>query len=190
MIQEKILKIATALSIEKDGKVDTGKKRFQYRKLEDIRMALKPLLVKNKVFYKPNAIRQNDVLIFQVCFCDVEDGTKECYECPIQYDDHPGMSREQASGAALTYAEKYILAMVFMLDDGCNADPDAQINIQSDENAVKTQFEAAKAEMLTAKTVEELFEKFRKYPQFKDNAELKKFGATLKNKIEKNGQKK
>ena len=68
MIQEKILKIATALSIEKDGKVDTGKKRFQYRKLEDIRMALKPLLVKNKVFYKPNAIRQNDVLIFQVCF--------------------------------------------------------------------------------------------------------------------------
>lgn len=188
MIQEKILKIATALSIEKDGKVDTGKKRFQYRKLEDIRMSLKPLLVKNKVFYKPNAIRQNDVLIFQVCFCDVEDGTKECYECPIQYDDHPGMSREQASGAALTYAEKYLLAMVFMLDDGCNVDPDSQTNMQADSTAVKLQFEAAKRDMLSAKTVEELFEKFRKYPQFKDSAELKKFGATLKEKIE-NGQK-
>lgn len=79
--------------------------------------------------------------------------------------------------------------MVFMLDDGCNVDPDSQTNMQADCTTVKLQFEAAKREMLSAKTVEELFEKFKKYPQFKDNDELKKFGATLKKKLE-NGQKK
>jgi hypothetical protein len=118
-----LLKIQNELKVPKGNFNSFGK--YKYRSAEDILEAVKPILLSNdatvilsdevvevggKVFVKATAYFQADEQQFTVC------GYAETSE-------HKGMSSEQTTGTASSYARKYALNGLFLIDE-TQADPD------------------------------------------------------------------
>jgi len=120
---EILIEIQNELKVPKSNWNDFSK--FKYRSCEDILEAVKPLLAKykllliitdtvesigNKLFIKSTATIGN----ISVC------GYAEISE-------HKGMSSEQTTGTASSYARKYALNGLFLIDEA-GSDPDSQKN--------------------------------------------------------------
>lgn len=118
-----LLKIQNELKVPKGNFNSFGK--YKYRSAEDILEAVKPILlsndatvilsdevveVGNKVFVKATAYFYSENEEFKVC------GYAETSE-------HKGMSSEQTTGTASSYARKYALNGLFLIDE-TQADPD------------------------------------------------------------------
>ena len=118
-----LLKIQNELKVPKGNFNSFGK--YKYRSAEDILEAVKPILLSNdatvilsdevvevggKVFVKATAYFYADKENFTVC------GYAETSE-------HKGMSSEQTTGTASSYARKYALNGLFLIDE-TQADPD------------------------------------------------------------------
>lgn len=100
---------------------------FKYRKASDILECVKPLLAAEKVAIVMNDDIEsidNNLFLKSVVLLYGEDGdvitTSAAY---AMLDEHKGMSAEQATGAASSYARKYALCGLLAIDDSSN-DPD------------------------------------------------------------------
>lgn len=166
--------IANELTAPKNNTNGFGK--YKYRDLPSIRENLKPLLNKHKVFMQSNTdfeikngskvvnnpdrtlsvieIKQQ-ILIYTADFISIEDGSKVTTSVKVNCDAHAGMSAEQASGSALTYAEKYLLGIVFHIDDDSDAAaPDAQKPPQQNSFTQERVADTRQATTYTAKDLQ------------------------------------
>lgn len=134
---EKLLKIQAELKCPKGSFNSFGK--YKYRSAEQILESLKPVLQKhestlvltddiiqvgNKLFLKATAtLSDSDSVIHSNGFAEL--------------GEHKGMSSEQCTGTASSYARKYALNGLFLIDE-TESDPDSKDNtpVQSKKQAL------------------------------------------------------
>lgn len=111
---------------------------FKYRSAADILAAVKPLLAEQNVSI---VLRDTIEVIGERYFLRAEvtlyraDGTQvTAASAYAQLDEHKGMSLEQATGAASSYARKYALCGLFAVDDSAY-DPDS---LEPDDKVKRT----------------------------------------------------
>lgn len=156
-----LTKIQSELKVPKGNVNSFGK--YKYRSAEDILEAVKPLLLKyngvltlsdsiievsGRLFMKSEATLISDV-VYTVC------GFAELSE-------HKGMSSEQACGTASSYARKYALNGLFLIDETAS-DPDSKPpHTETRQTIDDTRFEAAIKAIQAGKTTKEVvIEKFK-----------------------------
>jgi len=124
-LQERLLKIQTELKAPKNMYNSFGK--YNYRNLEGILEAAKPLLLK----YGVNLILSDETIEvagFPICsakakvFCADFDTSVEVFAQAGVDFSKKGMDWSQASGSASSYARKYALNGLFLIDDTKDAD--------------------------------------------------------------------
>jgi hypothetical protein len=132
-IYEKLLKIQTELNAPKNRRNSFGK--YNYRSCEDILEAVKPLLLKNKasVFIQDSIMEMSGRVYVEAnaYFIDTEKP-----EVPMitvtAYAREPlekkGMDEPQITGTASSYARKYALNGLFLIDDVKDPDSDEYHN--------------------------------------------------------------
>lgn len=139
-IYEKLLNIQMELKAPKNQTATdkNGKPRYTYRSCEDILEALKPLLTKYKLLLTiQDSIEQHQNRIYvraKAILIDFEkEGTTELGGEPIEKyiyteayaretEDNGRMDAAQITGAASSYARKYALNGLFLIDDTRDVD--------------------------------------------------------------------
>lgn len=98
--------------------------KYKYRNAEDIMQGVKPLLLKYgaSLYIEEDIVSINDrTVIVETAMYEDDDGAKKIKgHAPVS--QHKDMSDEQAWGAAASYATKYALGKLFLLDDSQDAD--------------------------------------------------------------------
>ena len=144
-VYEKLLAVQTELNAPKNRKNTFG--NYSYRSCEDILEAVKPLLKKYKAI-----IRLNDTIVqigdryyvnAQAFFYDIEINESDplpgctCAEAfAREPDDVKGQQAPQVSGATSSYARKYALGALLLIDDQKDFDTD-EYKTESDAKAKK-----------------------------------------------------
>ena len=98
---------------------------FSYRNAEDILEAVKPLLKQNGLVLVCSDSIDNGILTATYSLIDVDSGESVTNSAVAIVGEHKGMSAEQNTGCASSYARKYALNGLFAIDDG-SADPDSR----------------------------------------------------------------
>lgn len=126
-IYEKLAAVQQELHAPKDKKNDFGK--YNYRSCEGILEALKPLLAKNKatVTLLDNLVSEDGRFYIQATasFHDLEgDGVMPImsFGYAREAEKKSGMDEAQITGSASSYARKYALNGLFLIDDNKDAD--------------------------------------------------------------------
>lgn len=135
----KLVAVQSAASVGKNRYNDFG--NFYYRTIGDLFAAIKPALAENKaVIY----IEDEIVLIGNETVCDkngavMRSGEKSYVKATVHFVDcetgeevtttayarecaHKNMSEDQSSGSASSYARKYALNAMLLVDEGTDAD--------------------------------------------------------------------
>lgn len=141
-IYEKLLKVQTELKAPKNRRNTFGK--YNYRSCEDILEAAKPLLktVKASVFIQDliTEIGGRVYIEAQAYFYDAEKPEIPPI-CVTAYAREPlekkGMDEPQITGTASSYARKYALNGLFLIDDVKDPDSDEYRN-ETEEKSKKT----------------------------------------------------
>lgn len=126
---KRLIKIQQELKAPKDKRNNFGK--FNYRSASDILEAVKPLLKsENLSLVMEDGIQCIGNVNFLYATVYLYDGegklvanTSACAEI----SNHTGMSKDQCTGAASSYARKYALCGLFAIDDS-SLDPDGMDN--------------------------------------------------------------
>lgn len=181
-----INQIACALAAPKDKTNSFGK--YKYRDLPTLRNALKPLLLKFGVFILPTSTKvtenNRDVITMTVRCISTEDGSEVSSQLCVNADDHKGMSAEQASGSALTYAEKYLLCMLFHVDDDSDAiDPEDDSVQRKDKDKYIDELNKAINDIQGATSMQDLVKRNAKYPKFHTDQAYIDAGSIVKEKF-------
>lgn len=117
--------IQQALKAPKDKFNGFGK--YKYRKAEDILEAIKPLLKTNNLSLTlSDEVQEAGGKVFLATTAMLFDEAGEIIATTHAFAElctHTGMSAEQSTGAASSYARKYALCGMFAIDDSTN-DPD------------------------------------------------------------------
>ena len=142
-LQAQLAKIQKELHV---GKSRTNAfAKYQYRNCEDILSAVKPLLGE-AVLKISDQLRSINDLIYIEATVEMslgEELTKVTAQAFVDFSKR-GMSKEQQTGSASSYARKYALSGLLLLDDAI--DPDSQDNAtQSDPVDSSTMSDADKA---------------------------------------------
>lgn len=126
-IYEKLLKVQTELKAPKGQYNSFGK--YKYRSCEDILEAVKPVLEKNKL-----SLQLSDELEFvgeryyikaTATLLDIEDNSTLSNTAYAREEEvKKGMDGSQITGTASSYARKYSLNGLFLIDDTKDADTD------------------------------------------------------------------
>ena len=115
----------THLVASKDKTNDFGK--FKYRSAETILENIKPHLNGCAVVLNDELVDINGVAYIKATATLLDDnGESISASAYAQQDTHKGMSAEQATGTCSSYARKYALCGLFMIDD--NKDVDSMDN--------------------------------------------------------------
>jgi len=122
-IHEKLMYIQSELKAPKNQYNNFGK--FKYRSCEDILEALKPLLKETGlVIIFVDEIVSKDLRCYVKTIASLTDGKETIFS--ISYAREPlakkGMDEMQISGAAGSYARKYALNGLFLIDDSKDSD--------------------------------------------------------------------
>lgn len=125
MIFDKLLDIQKELKVPKNQYNKFG--NFNYRSVEDIYETAKPLLSQHGVVLTmtDDVIQIGDKPFVKATasICDPEDGTHHEVSAVAGIDlEKKGMDSSQATGSASSYARKYALNGLFLLDDSKDAD--------------------------------------------------------------------
>lgn len=178
---KRLSKIQRALKAPKDQRNDFGK--FNYRKASDILQAVKPLLEEDNLTILLNdeikEISGKYYLVATVVLYDDEGNEIAKTSAYAETSPHAGMSSEQATGSASSYARKYALCGLLAIDDSTD-DPDGLPRepepTRSGNNTPqkKAPVDASKLaaikqavdEVKAAKDMDELKALWRKYSQF------------------------
>lgn len=144
---EKLTKIQAELKAPKNQYNSFGK--YKYRSCEDILEAVKPLLEKyNCSLTLSDEVKEVGGLIFIESVVSLSDNDKEDYieEVKAQAGINPnrkGMDVAQSFGSSSSYARKYALNGLFLIDD--TKDADTQDNSKVSKNKLTVQqFEKTK----------------------------------------------
>lgn len=122
-MHDKIIKIQQELKAPKNQHNSYG--GFDYRSCEDILEALKPLLEKEKLLLTINdEIVQIGERYYVKATATLTDGEKE--QVSVAYareeENKKGMDGSQVTGASSSYARKYALNGLFLIDDAKDSD--------------------------------------------------------------------
>ena len=115
---------------------------YSYRSCEDILQAVKPLLGEGAI------IVSDDIKVFldrvyveaTAKFC-IDGETIEVKALARESQDKKGMDHAQITGSASSYARKYALNGLLLIDD--NKDPDSRDNSQQETKAIVTHSQLA-----------------------------------------------
>lgn len=133
-IYEKLMNIQCELKAPKNLYNSFGK--YKYRNAEGILEAVKPFLTKHKctLIINDDVVEKGNRLFVRanVIIYDIEHKTEDdnafAYSLGVsalaEIDAHKGMSLDQCTGTASSYARKYALNGLFLLDDTKDADTD------------------------------------------------------------------
>lgn len=141
-IHEKLLYIQSELKAPKNQYNNFGK--FKYRSCEDILEAVKPLLKETGlVIIFTDEIVPVDLRCYVKTTVRLTDGKNEV--CSVSYAREPlakkGMDEMQISGAAGSYARKYALNGLFLIDDSKDSDvPDGEKPVDKSREIVEQAF--------------------------------------------------
>ena len=122
---KRLIEIQQALKVSKDNFNKFG--GFPYRSASQILEKVKPLLAEKKL-----SVLLSDNLecyanrVFLRATASIYDESGTCIAASTsaaELDQHKGMSKEQQTGSASSYARKYALCGLFAIDDS-SADPD------------------------------------------------------------------
>lgn len=129
---EKVTIYKKLLNIQKELNVPKGQYNkfggYSYRNAEDILNAIKPLLWENEctAFFRKDVIEQvgdRYYLVATFDFVDISTGEKITVEARAREEEKKkGMDASQITGAASSYARKYALNGIFLIDDAKDAD--------------------------------------------------------------------
>jgi len=138
--QERLLKIQTELKAPKNQYNNFGK--YKYRNCEDILEAIKPLLEKYGLsLILTDEIKELGGVIFTSAKVKVFDAEGTSAEVTAQAGIDPnkkGMDISQTFGSSSSYARKYALNGMFLIDDTKDADTqDNRLNNADNENKPK-----------------------------------------------------
>jgi hypothetical protein len=138
--QERLLKIQTELKAPKNQYNNFGK--YKYRNCEDILEAIKPLLEKYGLsLILTDEIKELGGVIFTSAKVKVFDAEGTSAEVTAQAGidpDKKGMDISQTFGSSSSYARKYALNGMFLIDDTKDADSqDNRLNNANNENKPK-----------------------------------------------------
>lgn len=127
MIEAKLTAIQNELKAPKRRQNSFG--GYTYRSLEDICEAVKPLLAKHKCsLYIQDSIKEVGGRVYVeavATLTDLEDGSKITNSASArEAENKKGMDESQLSGASSSYARKYCLNALFLIDDTKDADSD------------------------------------------------------------------
>lgn len=124
-MKNKLTTIQNELKVPKAKWNDFSK--FNYRSCEDILEAVKPLLEKHKCSLTlrdelVNVGQSNYVKAIAELYDQDSDARFEATAFAREAESKKGMDDSQITGCASSYARKYALAGLFLLDDGNDAD--------------------------------------------------------------------
>ncbi|MCS7317522.1 MAG: ERF family protein [Candidatus Dojkabacteria bacterium] len=120
---EKLISIQRELKAPKNQKNNFG--GYYYRSCEDILEAVKPLLVKhNLLLTLSDSIEQIDNRIYVKATATITDGTNTLSVVAYAREEEvkKGMDASQITGASSSYARKYALNGLFLIDDNKDSD--------------------------------------------------------------------
>lgn len=167
-IAEKLMRIQTRIKVPKSRVNDFG--NFKYRSAEDIMKALKPLEKEFQVALKISddviAVGANVYIKATVSLVDLENG-ESISTCALAREPatpKAKMDESQTTGSASSYARKYALSGMFLLDD--SIDPDSNNAIDSGEPCTDAQ---AKTIVALAKQYNVDIERLYKQQKVKGN---------------------
>lgn len=124
-VYEKLLNIQSEIKCNKSQFNSFGK--YNYRSVEDIMEAIKPLLTQ----YKATLTVKDDIVLIgdryyvkaTATFIDIETGESiENTAFAREEEDFKGMAKSQVTGSTSSYARKYCLGGLLLLDDTKDAD--------------------------------------------------------------------
>lgn len=149
-IYEKLLEVQTKLKAPKGKYNNFGK--YKYRSCEDILEAVKPILAEAKasVFIQDSLMEMSGRVYVEAnaFFIDIEH-PEIPQICVTAYAREPldkkGMDESQITGTASSYARKYALNGLFLIDDVKDPDSDEYHN-ESEEKAKKATTKAKKTD--------------------------------------------
>jgi len=144
---ETLIKIQSELKVPKGNVNKFG--NYKYRSAEDILEALKPLLLKhNAVLRLTDSIEAIGNKMFLKATAKIwYDGEKWNESTGYaELSEHKGMSAEQCTGTASSYARKYALNGLFLIDE-TESDADSQNNKEVKETKAKATDSTIKAMM-------------------------------------------
>lgn len=146
-IYKKLMEIQSNLKANKSRFNKFG--GFSYRSAEDILEAVKPLLKQNGLVLVCSDSIDNGILTATYSLIDIDTGEAVTNSAVAIVGEHKGMSAEQNTGCASSYARKYALNGLFAIDDS-STDPDS---MEADKEAKPMPVEKTKAkiELLEAK---------------------------------------
>lgn len=142
-ILEKLQRIQLELKAPKNQRNNFGK--YNYRSAEDILEAIKPYEEKYKVVFKINdklvqlgdhVCVDSEAKIIDIESIDRESSVSSTAQAIIDFQSK-GMQMPQRTGAASSYAKKYALGNLLLLDD--TKDSDATNNHSKNTKSVLTQ---------------------------------------------------
>lgn len=131
-VYEKLIKVQKELKAPKNQRNSFG--NYNYRSCEDILEALKPVLAENgaTVFLSDKPIVKENLWSYiesTVTFVDIESGESVTATAfARESESKKGMDVSQITGSASSYARKYALNGLFLIDDTKDADTDEQHN--------------------------------------------------------------
>jgi hypothetical protein len=176
---ENLVKIQNELKVPKGNFNSFGK--YKYRSSEDILEAVKPILLK---YNATLTLSDEIILVGSKVFLKATAKLNEtiCYGY-AETSEHKGMSAEQTTGTASSYARKYALNGLFLIDE-TESDADSQKPTPKVEQPT-IDIEGAKAKLIVVKTLNELKQVYESLPKLEmANAEVialkDKLKATLK----------
>ena len=155
MIYTKLMNIQRDLKAPKGQYNSFGK--YKYRSCEDILEAVKPLLIREKVtlLISDEVVEIGGRVYIKATarLYDLEDTDGvENTALARESDDKKGMDESQITGTASSYARKYCLNGLFLIDDTKDADTDEYRNQQKkadDEAENKKMIEKADTKLST-----------------------------------------
>jgi len=175
-IYEKLIKVQTELKAPKNQRNNFG--GYNYRSCEDILEAVKPILENNKLtlILKDDIVNIGDryYIVAIADLIDIETGEKIVTQAQARESEtKKGMDDSQITGTASSYARKYCLNGLFLIDDTKDADTDEykkqldNSNPKINETMVKALTEAIRNKEYTKKAVTDVLSKYG-YKELKD----------------------
>ena len=142
-LTKKLVDIQVKMKAKKSSYNSFGK--YYFRKSEDLLEAVKPFLIEHGVYVVVSEeYLDNGIVPMLKSTATISDGENAIHACAIVGVDlnQKGMQTSQQFGAASTYAKKYALGNLFLIDD--TEDSDATNKHGKDSKAVSKIKEAAK----------------------------------------------
>lgn len=149
-----LLNIQNELKVPKGNYNSFGK--YKYRSSEDILEAVKPILKTYNAFLRLSdeiILIGNKVFLKATARITIIDKTEEVFGY-AELSEHKGMSSEQATGTASSYARKYALNGLFLIDE-TESDADSQKPQTTKPIATKENIDKAKQGNFTIQQIKQ-----------------------------------